>query len=84
MVGERIVDRLHFGVVEQFLVGPVCARDPQIRSGGLGFLEIARADGEDVAQLAALHARDYFFGSDQGGAEDAPFEFAHFVAPYKG
>jgi hypothetical protein len=81
MIGQRVVDRLDFGIGQQFLVGTVGFRDAERGGSFFGHRQIARSDGSDLTPLAALHGGYDFLYGDIGGAQDAPTDFAHHSYP---
>ena len=77
VIGQRVVYRFDFGVGQQFLVGTVGFRNPEVASGQLGLRQVARGDGGDFAPCAALHGGYDFLHGDLGCAQHAPTDFAH-------
>ena len=75
LIGQRIVDGIDLGIVDQILVRAVSLGNTEFRGRLSGFVEIARSDGCDDRKLALLHGRDHFFEADVGGAEYSETKF---------
>ena len=72
MVGQRDVDGLDSGVAEQFLVGAVGSRNPELVGHRAGPCGIAGRDRVDSRARALIHGSDYPLDADPRRAEHAP------------
>jgi hypothetical protein len=70
VIRQRVVDRVDVGIVEQRLVRAVRPGDAEFLRGLVGARLIARGDGDDLSQAAALHRWNDFVDADGGGTED--------------
>ena len=77
VVRQRVVDSFDLGVRQQLFVRAVRLGDAQLLGRLLGFRQIARGDGLDVAKLALLHRPNHAVQANLGGADDSPFDFLH-------
>src|SRR5580704_117874 len=81
MVGQRIVDRVYLGIVQERLVITVTAGDAKACGDAGCPLGVARGDRRDDTALAGNDRRNDAFYANVSGTEDAPFDLAHLLTP---
>ena len=84
VIGERVVDRLDFGIREKLFVGTVGFGYAQLSGGFLCFAQLPRRDGGDFAAFTILHCGNHFLHGDRRHSQHTPLNLCstHSVPQY--
>src|SRR5712692_4045887 len=77
MIRQRVVDRLHLAIPQQFLIRSVRLLNPQLSRCLFRFLLIPRSNRGDLAPRPELHPGNHFAHRNRRRPQDTPFHLLH-------